>query len=134
MGQVTPVHVYTSGDGEAYYYFVFPNFMMNILPGRLQTNLVLPLAHARCRVIFDYYYDDVISPAARKRIEDDLDYSDKVQQEDIGICELVQRGLESIAYDKGRFSPDMEEGVYHFQSLLKNAYKRKFNSRRGKKA
>ncbi|HTK81710.1 MAG TPA: aromatic ring-hydroxylating dioxygenase subunit alpha [Bacteroidota bacterium] len=127
-------NVYTAGDGEAYYYFVFPNFMMNILPGRLQTNLVLPLAQNKCRVIFDYYYDDATSASALKRIQDDLDYSDKVQQEDIEICELVQRGLESIAYDKGRFSPEMEEGVYHFQSLLKKAYKRNLNSRRTRKA
>jgi len=116
-------NVYTSGEGEAFYYFVFPNFMMNILPGRLQTNLVLPLAHNKCKVVFDYYYDDISSIEALKKIEDDLSYSDKVQQEDIEICQYVQRGLQSIAYDKGRFSPEMEEGVYHFQCLLKMAYK-----------
>jgi choline monooxygenase len=123
-------NVYTSGDGEAYYYFVFPNFMMNILPGRLQTNLVLPLAHNKCRVVFDYYYEDIASQDAIKRIEDDILYSDKVQHEDIEICELVQRGLQSVAYDKGRFSPEMEEGVYHFQCLLKKAYKNNLTSRR----
>ena len=122
-------NVYTSGEGEAYYYFVFPNFMMNILPGRLQTNLVLPLAHNRCRVVFDYYYDDIASQEALRRIEDDIAYSDRVQHEDIEICELVQRGLESVAYDTGRFSPEMEEGVYHFQCLLKKAYKRSLTSR-----
>ncbi|HEY2824308.1 MAG TPA: aromatic ring-hydroxylating dioxygenase subunit alpha, partial [Gemmatimonadales bacterium] len=29
-----------SGGGTAFYYWVFPNLMLNILPGRLQTNLV----------------------------------------------------------------------------------------------
>ena len=115
-------NVYTGGQGEAFYYFIFPNFMLNILPGRLQTNIVLPVSHDRCKVLFDYYYDDAASPAAKKLIRDDLDYSDKVQKEDIEICELVQRGLESRAYDKGRFSVEMEQGVYHFQCLLKQAY------------
>lgn len=111
------------GDGPAYYFFVWPNFMMNILPGRLQTNLVLPLNHNSCLVHFDYYYDDCASENGKAVAEEDLRSSDKIQQEDIEICELVQRGLESRAYDKGRFSPDCEQGVYHFQSLLKRAYR-----------
>lgn len=114
----------TEGGGEAFYYFVYPNFMLNILPNRLQTNAVIPLAHDRCRVVFDYYYDDVTSPEAVRRAEDDLAYSDKVQAEDIEICEYVQRGLRSDGYSKGRFSPDMESGVYHFQCLLKKSYAR----------
>jgi choline monooxygenase len=115
-------NLYGTADGQAFYYFLFPNTMLNILPGRLQINTILPIAHNRTRVLFDYYYDDVHSTEAAKRIRDDIEYSDHVQQEDIEICEHVQRGLESIAYDKGRFSVDMENGVYHFQCLLKEAY------------
>ena len=116
-------NIYTKGEGEAYYYCIFPNFMLNILPGRLQTNLVLPLSHNQTLVIFQYYYDDVSSAAALKIIEADLEYSDRVQQEDIEICERVQKGLESRAYDRGRFSVKFEEGVYLFQTLLKKAYR-----------
>lgn len=109
---------------EALYYFVFPNFMLNILPGRLQTNLVVPLSPERTRVIFDYFYDaSLYGPDAGPR-EADIAYSDKVQREDIGICELVQRGLRSRAYDRGRFSVEMERGVHHFQTLLKRAFRR----------
>ncbi|HLX11459.1 MAG TPA: aromatic ring-hydroxylating dioxygenase subunit alpha [Bacteroidota bacterium] len=117
-------NVYNSKDGEAFYYFVYPNFMMNILPGRLQTNLVLPISVNQCQVIFDYYYDDITSHSAIKIIEDDISYSDKIQQEDIEICQHVQRGLESRAYDRGRFSVECEQGVYHFQTLIKKAFQR----------
>lgn len=110
------------GSGQAFYYFIYPNFMMNILPGRLQTNLVLPTSHNTCKVIFDFYYDDIQSESATKKIEEDVIYSDNVQQEDVEICEYVQRGLESRVYDKGRFSPETEQGVYHFQSLMKKIY------------
>ncbi|MEK6566758.1 MAG: aromatic ring-hydroxylating dioxygenase subunit alpha [Bacteroidota bacterium] len=116
-------NLYGSTDGPAYYFFVWPNFMLNILPGRLQTNVVIPSAHDKCTVIFDYYYDDVASSKAKEMIEADILYSDKVQKEDAEICEHVQRGLQSRAYNKGRFSPDMENGVYHFQTLLKQAYR-----------
>jgi choline monooxygenase len=116
-------NVYTAGGGDALYYQIFPNLMLNVVPGRLQLNVVIPVAPDRCKVIFRYYYDDVTSPAAAQRIEADVAFSDKVQQEDAEICERVQRGLSSRAYDKGRFSVRFEEGVYHFQKLLKAAYR-----------
>jgi len=47
--------------------------------------------------------------------------------EDIEICELVQKGLDSRAYHKGRFSVEREEGVYHFQSLLKEIFRKAVN-------
>lgn len=110
------------GGGQAWYYWVWPNFMLNILPGRVQTNVVEPLGPDRCRVVFRYYYHDLATAAGRARLEADHAYSDKVQGEDREICERVQAGLGSRAYDRGRFSPEMEEGVWHFQSLLKGAY------------
>jgi choline monooxygenase len=116
-------NVYGVTQGEALYYCLFPNFMLNVLPGRLQTNLVVPLAADRCRVEFRYYYADVESPGASKLIDADHEFSDRVQQEDIEICERVQEGLASRAYDRGRFSVAFESGVYHFQQLLKGAYR-----------
>ena len=111
------------GDGEAFYYFVFPNVMLNILPGRLQVNRVIPDGPGACRVLFDTYYADVKSDEAQRRIEADLAFSEVVQKEDIGICEHVQRGLRSRGYDRGRFSPECEQGVYHFQCMLKEAFR-----------
>jgi len=116
-----------SGDlceGEAYYYFIFPNIMLNILPGRLQTNVVRPISETETEVLFHYYYSDVKSRKARSFIEEDISYSDDIQQEDIEICERVQKGLQSRGYDRGRFSVERELGVYHFQTLLKREFRR----------
>ncbi|HVC37090.1 MAG TPA: aromatic ring-hydroxylating dioxygenase subunit alpha [Gammaproteobacteria bacterium] len=110
-------------SGEAHYYFIFPNLMLNILPGRLQINRVLPVSQRQCRVLFDYYYADMESAAVRRMIEEDLRFSDEVQKEDIGICERVQQGLESGAYQAGRLSPKREAGVHHFQELVRKAYR-----------
>ncbi len=110
-------------DGEAHYYFIYPNMMLNILPGRLQTNLVVPLSAGRCRVLFDYFYTDTASDGARKMIAEDLSFSDEVQREDIAICQRVQKGLESGAYQAGRISPRRESGVHHFQELVRAAYR-----------
>ena len=110
-------------SGEAHYYFIYPNIMLNILPDRLQTNLVIPVSPDRCRVVFDYYYIDLESASAKQLIADDLAFSDQVQQEDIGICERVQVGLESGAYRAGRLSPKREAGVHHFQELIRRDYR-----------
>lgn len=109
-------NIYSSGDGEALYYFIWPNLMLNILPGRLQTNIVESVDESNCIVHFDYYYADGTSS---EKITADLDFSHVVQHEDIDICEYVQRGLRSRSYNKGRFSVKREEAVYHFQNLLK---------------
>ncbi len=116
-------NVYQVSEGEAFYYFLFPNMMLNILPGRFQMNLVEPISTNRCKVYFWYFYDDVKSKEKTGIIKNDLAYSEIIQQEDIEICEAVQRGLQSKAYNKGRFSVKRELGVYHFQSLLKKQFK-----------
>jgi choline monooxygenase len=117
---------YQVSDGEAFYYFIYPNIMLNILPGRLQTNIIEPIGQDRCRVIFDFYYSDVEKAKERGLIASDLAYSAEIQQEDIEICESVQVGLGSFAYDKGRFSVERESGVYHFQTLYKKSLRRLF--------
>jgi choline monooxygenase len=52
------------------------------------------------------------------RIQKAMAFSDEVQQEDIGLCENVQRGLRSATYDRGRYSVKRENGVHHFHMLL----------------
>ena len=47
-----------------------------------------------------------------------VDFSDQIQQEDITICENVQKGLQSRTYDRGRYSVKRENGVHHFHALL----------------
>jgi choline monooxygenase len=108
------------GTGDAWYFFVYPNTMLNIMPGRLQTNRVVPLGLGRCRVEFDYYY----SPEGTARSGRDQSFSDEIQREDTAICEAVQRGLVSGSYVGGRLCPKREAGVWHFQNLLRDAYRR----------
>ena len=45
-------------------------------------------------------------------------FSDEIQDEDVEICERVQRNLRSRVYDRGRYSAKRENGVHHFHSLL----------------
>ena len=111
------------GDGDAVYYFIYPNTMLNLLPGRLQTNRVLPLGADRCIVEFDYYYAASDSADAEARKQADHDFAHQVQDEDIEICEHVQRGLASGSYVPGRLNPLRENAVFHYHELLREAYR-----------
>ncbi len=113
---------YQVEDGRAYYYFIYPNIMLNILPGRLQTNIIEPAGHDKCRVTFDFFYSDPKKAAESGTIAGDRKASADIQQEDIDICEAVQIGLRSKVYDKGRFSVKRELGVWHFQKLVKQSF------------
>ncbi len=106
--------------GEALYFFIYPNTMLNILPGRMQTNRVLPDGPSRCRIEFDFYY----APGLESMAKADDAFSDEIQGEDRLICDRVQQGLESGAYRPGRLSPSQESGVWHWQNLLREAYAR----------
>jgi choline monooxygenase len=68
-------------------------------------------------VIFDFYFDDV-SEARRSINERSVSVGDRVQDEDLGICEDVQRGLKSRAYGAGRLSVRREAGEQLFHRLL----------------
>ena len=73
--------------------------MLNWYEGYLDTNLVMPLGVDRVQVIFDFYFADV-SPAAAERNRRSMDVSERIQDEDHAICESVQRGLGSRAYQQ----------------------------------
>jgi choline monooxygenase len=104
-------------QGRAFYLWVYPNFMINAYDGVMDTNLVLPLGVDKCAVIFDYYFGDV-SAAAAKYNRESIAVSEKVQDEDVAICDAVQRGLGSRAYVAGRLSVRREAGEHLFHRLL----------------
>ena len=103
--------------GRALYYWLYPNFMINCYEGVMDTNLVRPLAIDRTEVIFDFYFAN-ISESARKRNLASINVGERIQQEDVDICESVQRGLNSRAYTRGRLSVRREAGEHLFHRLL----------------
>jgi choline monooxygenase len=105
-----------TGD-RAWYFWQHPNFMINLYHGYMDTNLVLPDGVDRCTVIFDFYFGDV-SERAAERNRQSIAVGERVNDEDVGICEAVQRGLHSRAYDAGRLSVRREAGEHLFHRLL----------------
>jgi len=103
--------------GRALYYWIYPNFMINLYPDAMDTNLVIPAGDGQTEVIFDFYFADV-SDEARRRNQERIATSEAIQHEDTGICESVQRGLASRSYSAGRLSVRREAGEHLFHRLL----------------
>lgn len=97
----------------AFYFWIFPNIMLNFYPWGLSVNVVKPISLNRTKVSFITYMHDE---------EKYGDYAgalmDKVEREDEFVVEGVARGLQSRFYTSGRFSPTKEEGVHHFHRML----------------
>lgn len=109
-----------SGDASAptnrvaaYYWWVFPNLMLNFYPWGLSLNLVQPLAIDCTRVLFRSYVADrsLMEGSAGSALE-------RVEMEDEAIVRQVQRGVRSRFYRRGRYSPTRERGVHHFHRLV----------------
>ncbi len=117
-------NVAATRTGErAWYFWQYPNFMLNLYRGYMDTNLVLPDGIDRCKVIFDFYFDDVSDQAA-ERNRQSIAVGERVNDEDVAICETVQRGLHSRAYNAGRLSVRREAGEHLFHRLLAADLKR----------
>jgi choline monooxygenase len=104
-------------QGRAFYLWIYPNFMINAYEGVMDTNVVLPLGTDKCAVIFDYYFADTTAGAEAYNLES-IAVSEKVQDEDMAICNAVQRGLRSRAYLAGRLSVRREAGEHLFHRVL----------------
>jgi len=106
-----------SGGARALYYWIYPNFMINIYPDAMDTNLVLPRGLSRTEVVFDFYFTDVSDTAPESNLLR-IAGSEEIQNEDVAICTSVQRGLASCVYNSGRLSARREAGEHLFHRLL----------------
>jgi choline monooxygenase len=100
---------------EGIYNYLWPNFMVNLYPGRgnASMNLILPVAPDRTLAVYDFYFEAGMPEAATM-----VAFIDQVQQEDVILCESVQRGLSSGYCDQGRLMVRYEQGIQHFERLV----------------
>ena len=97
----------------AYYWWIFPNMMLNFYPWGLSINIVKPLEVNLTKVSFITYISD------KSKLDSGAGSGlDRVEREDEAVVEMVQKGVQSRFYVSGRYSPKREQGVHHFHRLL----------------
>lgn len=97
----------------AFYFFVFPNLMLNFYPWGLSVNIVKPLKKDLTRISYLTFVSDEskLEKGAGKDLE-------TVEFEDQSVVESVQKGINSRFYERGRYSPTREQGTHHFHRLI----------------
>ena len=104
------------------YFWVYPNWMLNCYPDNVSLNIVLPVSPERSIAIFEWYFlEEALKTQAPAKT---VAFSDEIQIEDVRICEIVQKNLQSNSYDRGRYSVKQERGLHHFHSLYVDAMSR----------
>jgi choline monooxygenase len=97
----------------AYYYWIFPNLMLNFYNWGLSINIIEPLAKNKTRVKFlSFPFKGITQPLNNPAS------IDKVELEDQEIVLNVQKGISSHHYNGGRYSPEHEKGVHYFHQLI----------------
>jgi choline monooxygenase len=110
-----------SGEVErGQFHFVFPNTVLNVMPGRpnLSIGPIVPLAPERTYRFLDYF---VAPDASEAWVEEMLAFDAQVGAEDRMLVERVQAGVRSGIIEDGRLLPSSERLVEHFQSLVVDA-------------
>lgn len=100
---------------EGLWFWLWPNLAINVYRNGVTVEQIIPHGprHTEIR------YTDLVTPEATASEKDGMrQWSTQVTEEDIKICEAVQRGLESGHYVKGKLSPVHEDGVRYFQQLV----------------
>ncbi|XP_070558002.1 uncharacterized protein [Ptychodera flava] len=105
------------------YTHIYPNFMVSRYGPWFETNIVVPKGHDTADFVYDFFLENsLINKFSDKELEDYVDDSiapaSQVQSEDTDLCEGVQAGMNSIAYDVGRYAPRIEFPQHLFHVKL----------------
>jgi phenylpropionate dioxygenase-like ring-hydroxylating dioxygenase large terminal subunit len=109
---------YELGKGGRYYW-LYPNMWFSFDPGPANVSIhqSIPIDHKTTK----YIYTTFLMNETRTKEEEELFAMDLVvRKEDLDICEVVQKGLDTGAYTQGRFSLT-ENCVHHFHLLVQEA-------------
>lgn len=102
-------------------WLIWPNLSLEVFPGgNLNVFHHVPVAPERTVQVVEWYFPDDPPTAEQQAV---IDFMSVVREEDLPICESVQKGLHSKGYTQGRFVVDdgsymNEHAVHHFQAKV----------------
>ena len=94
--------------------WLYPSFAFNVVQGGWAVERWLPRGHNEIDLFFEYFFEP--GAPALERIHA---MNETVAEEDVRICEAVQRNLESGVYAEGLLSPKWEEPLLVFHDMIR---------------
>ncbi len=107
---------------DAQYFYLFPNFMLDVYTDAMDTMIVTPIDKKTCKVIFDFYFTDKCNEdfiqrytiAKEDYIKKYIASSDLVQRQDMRVSQGVQKGLGSPRTRPGLYGKTEIKGLRGF--------------------
>ena len=113
------------GDENFGSWLVWPNMVFEVYPGgNLTVFNHIPNGPESCIQETEWYFPNALPSPEEREV---IDFVNEVREEDIPICESVQRGLHSHGYQQGKFIVDSERSymsehaVHDFQQKVLTA-------------
>jgi choline monooxygenase len=102
------------------FHFVWPNFGINIFPGRpnLSCGPIVPVGPERTLRFLDYFFAPDVE---QEWVSELLEFDNEVGREDTELVERVHRGMRSGVLSEGNLMSASEPLVAHFQRLTADA-------------
>lgn len=94
----------------------FPNWAVSVHPSYFLLWNYIPVATDKTQVrVYAHFVGDAATSSEHAKARTDLlAYYAGLNEEDMGVCSLMQQGRAAPAYDGGRFSPYWDGGSVHF--------------------
>ena len=108
------------GEVEGQFHLLWPNFVLNVMPGRpnVSAGTILPAGPGRSARVLDYFFAE---DADEDWVRDLLAFDDQVGREDEALVESVQRGLGSGMLDRGQLLGESEKLIVAFEGMVERA-------------
>jgi choline monooxygenase len=110
-----------SRAGKGFWIYKFPGLLLHFADYAFNAETVFPLDHGNIELQRWFWSDQARASAQGIDTASIRPNSEQVIDEDIAICELVQRNLASGIYPGGNLSAQQEPGTIYFQQLARQA-------------
>lgn len=101
-----PVVGQVSGENlqRAYYYLIFPNLLLSLQPDFVMLHRLEPQAHNQTTIICEWLFNSTAVAHPDFDPSHVVSFWDTVNREDWQLCESMQLGISSRAYQPGHYS------------------------------
>jgi Rieske 2Fe-2S family protein len=104
------------------YVSIFPNVLLHCQPDYVETDRLVPIAADRTMVECTWAFAPEVSSGGSFNPGYAIEFWKLINGQDRAICESVQRGLSAPSTAPGPLSPEEDESVYHFVTMIARAY------------
>jgi choline monooxygenase len=103
---------------RGFWIYKFPLLLLHFSEFGFNLERIIPLGPRRLRLVRWFWFP---AGEGQEKASPVLEAGRLVMQEDLGMCEAVQRNLEAGVYETGRLSPLAEPGTIFLQRLVRQA-------------